>query len=394
MLKKEELKKLLEQGKSNLEIADKSGVGLRTVEKWKQQYGFSNGNGLKFEDRVNVEKVKLLSDKEKSVFQRLLKEKARTETIIDELKGSIPKLPTIKPNLAVLPRNPLKNREDPILLFGDLHIGQDVNPAVVGGLGKYNFETFKERLGRLQDGLLKVLSFEMPNRNMENLKIFMLGDMVEGLNIYSSQPYDTELHLVDQMIKGVKEVSDFILSLSNVFKTVSIFGVPGNHGVPGGKHGGSPFDLNFDRLFYHFVQERLSNNKNINFQIAREWFQVVEVMGWEFLLIHGDQIKGFGGFPWYGWDKADSRYMRILNRPFSYLVSAHYHTCVMQATANGERFCNGSFVGANNLTRAIMNSSSPAQLLLGVDEEYGVTFRFPIYLQTKSERLPNIKVCR
>jgi hypothetical protein len=313
---------------------------------------------------------------------------------VDALRGSISKLPAITPKLAVFPKKVSKNKEELILLFGDLHIGQEVDSSIVGGLAEYNFEVFKDRLNRLKEGILKILYFEAPKRNIENLKIFMLGDMLDGLNIYSSQTYDTEMHIVDQMISGVAEVSDFILSLSGVFKNITVFGVPGNHGVPGGKRGGAPFDLNFDTLFYHFLSERLSNNKNIVFNVAREWFQVVEVMGWEFLLIHGDQIRGFGGFPWYGFDKADSRYMRILNRPFSYMVSAHYHTCVMQSTANGERFSNGAFVGANNLTRVIMNASLPSQLLLGVDESYGVTFRFPIYLQTKEERLPHIKVCR
>ncbi|MCX6706141.1 MAG: metallophosphoesterase, partial [Candidatus Woesebacteria bacterium] len=374
MLKKEDLKKLIEKGMSNADIAEQENVNIRTVEKWKQKYGFSNGNGIKFEDRVGIEKVKLLADKEKSVFKKLLKEKSRTENIIDAFRGSIPKLPKASPKLAELPKHTSKNKEELILLLGDLHIGQKVDLAVVVGLGEYNFDIFKERLSRLKEGILKILSYEVPRRSIENLKIFCLGDMIEGLNVFSSQAYETEMHVIDQVINGVSEIADFILSLSGIFKNIDVFAVPGNHGVPGGKHGGSPFDLNFDRLFYHFVSERLSNNKNIHFNIAKEWFQLVEILGWEFLAIHGDQIKGGGSFPWAGWDKVDSRYMRILNRPFHYLLSGHYHTCVSQATANGERFCNGSFVGANALTRAISNASVPSQMLLGISESFGITF--------------------
>ena len=67
------------------------------------------------------------------------------------------------------------------------------------------------------------------------LRIFFLGDIIEGSTIYKGQKRALDLITIDQVSQGVEYFSQFIYELAKHFPKVKCYGVPGNHGRIGDK---------------------------------------------------------------------------------------------------------------------------------------------------------------
>ncbi|GAF73430.1 unnamed protein product, partial [marine sediment metagenome] len=95
---------------------------------------------------------------------------------------------------------------------------------------------------------------------------------------------------------------------------------------------------------------------------------------------HGDDIKSWGGIPFYGINRSAAKWLGIeavQKRYFQYFVLGHFHSKGILQSPTGEKIINGSMVGSGEYG-ITMDFAHPLQLLFGVHQKYGKTWELSI----------------
>jgi hypothetical protein len=284
--------------------------------------------------------------------------------------------------------------EEMVLLWSDTHIGSYLEVEEAGGLGEYSVDVFNKRLAYLQRSLESIVEIHTSLAPCPAFNIFFLGDIIDGTTIFPGQQRQTDLHTVKQAMHAVAKIGDFLAWLACLKPwQVNCYCIVGNHGRVGRKGEEAPLN-NIEFLLYHFLAERLKEFPNISFNIPDTWFMVAERMGHRFLLQHGDDIGGWAGIPFYGVERSDARYSRMLKDygvDFHYLCVGHHH---QEAYFKSRVFMNGNWTGASELSVKNMQTNSlPTQKLIGVHHNHGAVWQRDIQLINPKNK-PAIKVWR
>jgi len=245
-----------------------------------------------------------------------------------------------KPKLTVFPpRQTVKKKgcdeEVFVLHLSDIHIGK-VTP-------QYDSAIAVERLNRIAKKVLKIAETRRNGARVEDIRVYLGGDMVEGEGIFPTQAHLIDSSVFDQACKVVPEaLASLILTFLANFGSVRVLAVPGNHGRNGSKHTGANPRTNWDSVAYEVmrlqVQSRLASQdrKRVSFDLpgdrSEDWYGVDQVYSWGNLLVHGQEIRGgFAGFPWYGAAKKAWGWIDCIPVPWDYLWIGHFH-CVLPNT--------------------------------------------------------------
>jgi hypothetical protein len=272
------------------------------------------------------------------------------------------------------------------LLWSDSQIGQLVDQKESGGLGSYNVDIFLERLEFLKVSLKTIFEIHLDNTPYPVFNLFFLGDIIEGSTIFPGQERQTDLHAVKQVVFAVDRIAEFLAWVAALYPwKVKCFCVVGNHGRLGKKGEMSPLN-NLDYLVYHYCREKLRQFKNVEFNISESWYMIVQKFGWKFLLVHGDDVRSWMGVPYYGLERSESRYQKMLSdyqSGFHYFCCGHHH---QEATIKSRIFMNGNWVGGSELSIKVLQvANPPTQLLFSVHPQFGVTWERNIQLQNPSK---------
>ena len=305
---------------------------------------------------------------EKNVIDNI---KEITEQVIAEL----PSLKRLSPPRIV--KGDLKP-ESWVLELSEYHYGQLVKAVEVGGLSEYNPEIARQRLSLLGEKIIRFLEY-YPNKPNE-LVITCLGDMVDGSILRGNQQSNIEFGVCKQVIEAVELVADFIVMLSAHFPKIRFYGVYGNHArlTPNPKD--SPPSENFDLLLYHFIGQRLKGLKGISVDYTEAQHMIVEINKHNFWLDHGDTVRGWAGYPYYGADRQKNNIMSILamfSEKADYMLMGHHH----RLGFFNNIIANGSVVGGDLFSIGKLRRMGIAeQVLFGVNEKHGVVWVRPIQL--------------
>ena len=137
---------------------------------------------------------------------------------------------------------------------------------------------------------------------------------------------------------------------------------------------------------------KTENGGNMNFMFSDAWFQLYESKGWIFCIIHGDDIKGWMGVPFYGVERAKARYMEMLNQYFTFFLLGHHHKEAMLPSDNGEKIINGNWVGGNSGSKMWMAANNPNQWMFTINEDEGIATREKIFFVNRKESKPKVKI--
>ena len=294
------------------------------------------------------------------------------------LKVSPPKKPKRRNLLAS------KHTEVAVLHLTDIHYGK-VTPT-------YNTSVCEERLLLLCEAVEEIVALRRTTATIDRLKLLLGGDMIEGQNIFPGQAMETEVDIVKQMIKeGPEIIANVILRMLQLFPRVEVEAVPGNHGRLD-RHGAK--SLNADSVFYEIVRtlvgkaakdesERISWNLPFDREDGRQWYARFKIIGdHEGMLVHGDQVRGQLGYPWYGWGKKVAGWgLNPETCGFQFVFGGHYHTQGSFPINNVRVMATASTESTNQYALENFSSAGPPEQRLNFfNRRYGLLAEYPVHL--------------
>lgn len=339
------------------------------------------------EDQLR-EEVKLLKRENSDYAKALASQEGLFDRIVEATRISVEK-PAYKParQKATLPARSV------VLPIYDLQFGAHVVASdTPGRKGSYDSRVFDQRLARYIEGVEGSLRDYAASHRLQEALIVLGGDMVEGDEIFPGQSWQLELDPPRQVWELAVKLGDALQRIIATAKSefgipkVGIYAVPGNHGKVGGKRGGArPTTYSWDWLLFKILADRLRAEPVEHFAIEPGGAVLFGAADFVFLAIHGDEIRGWGGLPFYGLTKFDGRAMRLHQTVYDYLLMGHHHQPASIPNGSGETIVSGDWMGGTNLSRMMTAASRPQQNVLFVARKWGITEVARIYLQSAAQ---------
>lgn len=275
----------------------------------------------------------------------------------------------------------------PTLFVSDIHYGETVFKAEVGGANEFDVKIANKRIETTFTHALYLVDSVLSPSDYEGLFLVLGGDMVSG-NIHEEiretngvAIFDAVLQCADQLEAGIK----FLLQR---FPKIVVPCVVGNHGrldkKPRMKRG--PAD-NYEYILYHILAGKFRGDERVTFIIPESYTCRFKIYNTRFLLTHGDQFKGGSGIagpatPWALGDHKLRKQMAAIEAytgiPSEYdvLLFGHFH----QLKFLGNMICNGSLKGFDEYAKKNnFPFEPPMQALWMTHPRYGVTLPMAVF---------------
>jgi hypothetical protein len=337
--------------------------------------------GSDIEQTQDIEAVKRqLNRVSKQLYEVKHKHADYLETVETAVKESVASI-KIKPVPAPKALRKGKKGEYCVPLLSDLQTGK-ITPD-------YNSAVARDRVMLYARKIVELADIQRLHHPVRHCVIPMLGDMVEGVDIFPGQQWLIDSTLYDQLFNTTPALlADFVRYLLANFETVTVHAVDGNHGRIGRRGQFGPMD-NADRMLYRILAMLLRDEPRFKLimtdpQGERNWYQVMELGNYKSLLIHGDQIRGHSGFPWYGLGKKVNGWgSGGIPEIFGDVLMGHYHQLGRIPLNQRSVWCNGSTESTNTFAAETLAAQShPSQWLLFVDPDAGrVTASYGVELK-------------
>jgi len=355
---------------TNRKLAEGLGRSLDSVERKLYRLDLKKTLEQKesLENAVTKEKQKIREKTDKQLLKKLIGQKASLEIITDILKEVVPKAKYKPHRFKHIPGD--RKEEIMGLNLGDIHIG------------RYPADLLFKKAETLYDAVLKLAKIHRSAYPVNHLVINMLGDIVDGDGIFPSQPFEQKFFLMEQMFTyGAPMLVDLFNRLSDHFESITINTVPGNHGR---KSKWTTKELNFDSMFYEYLRKATEGNKKIKWNINWNWYQVVDIFGWNFFLTHGANIRTWMNLPFYGMKEKGMRWKGSLPKDFDYFMMGHFHTMLSFKWNDFTAYISGTWLDNDRFALEILGmKSSTTQMVFGVSKKRGITWKYDVQLNGK-----------
>ncbi len=273
----------------------------------------------------------------------------------------------------------------PTLMLSDWHGGEHVFPAQVNGVNEYTVAIMRERATVLIDSTVHLLQIISPQMRYPGIVLPLAGDMISG-NIHEELSATNELNSMPAVLELFEILSGIIATLADVFRNVFLPCVGGNHGRDTHKIWNKDrHHTSFDWLLYQFLARRFANDKRVTFYIPDSTGAYYRVYDHAYWLVHGDGFRGGDGMigclgPILRGDhKTRSRNAQI-DQVYDTMIMGHWH----QYIHHGRVIVNGSLKGYDEYAfNAGFGFEQPQQALWLTHPKYGITYRMPVYVDSK-----------
>jgi hypothetical protein len=336
------------------------------------------------EEIGDAERIAELERANRSLNQRLARASSRTEEIASAVHRAFADALTTRPALPAVkkPDRDRRTRRAEVALWHltDWQLGKVTST--------YSTEKAIERVGLYCDKAVELTEIQRSHHPVRGCVIALGGDMIENTNTFPGQVYEIDSPRFAPITNQLTTVVDLIEHVARralgVYDWVQVIGEPGNHGRVGkpGEH--NRYD-NWDYLAYLFASQRLAGEKRFTFASETHWFQRIEIGAYRAMLIHGDEVKGFGGnLPMYALVRKGNAWKSgAAGWAFEDIYVGHYHNeNESSLAAGGKVYMTGSTESDNPYAAEFVAASAkPSQRLHFIDPERGrVTSRHQIYL--------------
>lgn len=249
----------------------------------------------------------------------------------------------------------------------------------------YNFEVMEKRVERFTEKAAQITEIMRADHPVRHCEILLGGDMLEGVSIFPGQHWELDGTLFDQVFRVADRIAWAIQQALQIYETVEVVGEWGNHGRLGKKGDGIKPSDNMDRIIYEIAKRKVQHEERlVDFKIWDKWYQHFTIGEYKGLLVHGDEIKGFGGnIPAYGILRKANSWASGVVPEFQDVYIGHYHQRMQLQMANGGSvFMTGSTESDNEYAREFVAATGqPSQRLNFIDPVKGrVTYETNIWV--------------
>ena len=260
-----------------------------------------------------------------------------------------------------------------VLKFSDWHIGQVTRAAETEGFGEFNYEIAQNSVDWIVQKFLANIAVNRRIYNIPQLYIFCEGDMISG-DIHEELRRTNEWPVPVQAIRSGELLARAVATTAPHFDEIHLIEVGAdNHGrlqpKPQAKEKSAN---NMSFVVYSHANALLARHGNIAPLLAEGMKQVVSVRGVNFMVEHGDAVRGglvYGLERERGRESAkrmaamlDARrglfdFQREVG--FDFLSVGHWH---VPSILSGNILVNGSLSGTDEFDHSQGRHSPPAQV--------------------------------
>lgn len=310
---------------------------------------------------------KTIDDQRKSLLSQ--------QELIETIAGWIPQIPTVTPPQLIYK----PGREEAITggLWSDFHCNRTVSYLQTEGFGEYNEEIFCSRFWKMLQKTVAITEIQRQEHNIRRLAVFQLGDAMNDEFRDENKRANIAPNLV-ATIKFASPITQGFRFLLQHFEVIEVFWHSGNEGRNTVKMPAKFRTDNWDYLLGMLLQIILAEeirHGRIVFHLPQSWSSIAEVMGWKFLLSHGNDVKGsVWGIPEYGLRRWEDRQHKM-RRPsrkhpdrkdYDKWFHGHFHT----AYITGDRVGNGALTGTDEYAYNLSLADDPSQWLTFITEQH------------------------
>ena len=282
----------------------------------------------------------------------------------------------------------------PVTMWSDWHWDETVKSEEVGFLNEYNSDVQRERLKRLTQTVIDISYEHMVNPSYPGIVVNLGGDMVTG-EIHDELTDTNQRYIFQTLLDLQDNLVASLTLLADQFGQVFVPCVVGNHGrgtlKPRMK---GVVYTSYEWHLYNQLERYFRNDPRFTFFISPETDVHYRVYNHRILLTHGDRmgVKGGDGIigaigPIMRGAVKIGRSESQVGRDFDQLVIGHWHQYMDLKGVT----VNGTSKGYDEFARLALRASyePPIQALWFVNEKYGTTARWPIFLETPRQSTPN-----
>tara|TARA_R110002012_G_scaffold138830_1_gene295714 strand:- start:333 stop:1391 length:1059 start_codon:yes stop_codon:yes gene_type:complete len=339
---------------------------------------FAEAESLKIQ-QLKADNLRLLKQLDKAKNKKADLIEALLEAVHTNLrtwdKPKIPKPTVSKKN---------KTEEIAVAVLSDVQLAK-VTPD-------YSTEVAEARVIEYANKIVTLTNLQRHAHTIKKCAVLVAGDIVEGELIFPGQQHLIDASLYNQVtVDGPRILTKFFDILLANFEEVDVTWVIGNHGSLGGRARKDYHpDSNSDRMLGKIMSMIYDKEKRITWQIPtgdEHWFGIADLgKNCRFFVWHGDNVRGHGGFPWYGFGKKLLGWKALaaakLMPDFDYAIAGHFHTPTTMYVNDIRLWVNGSTESYNTYAQEQLASMGrPCQYLLFVKPGIGVTAEYLVNLE-------------
>jgi hypothetical protein len=261
--------------------------------------------------------------------RQLAQSKAKTEALVEAVEQAAREAAVTvgRPTIPTPQKDARKRAEEVALIHAtDWQCGKRT--------GTFDSEILATRIGQLAGKVAKLTEIQRADHPVRRCVLMLGGDMVEGVAIFPGQAWEVDSTLYDQLFTAARIVEQLVVDLLAVFERVDVVCEYGNHGRLGRK-GDFPGQDNIDLFMYRMVAERLTDQR-VSWQFSTDWRQLFQIGEYKALLVHGDEIKSFGGnTPAFGILRKATAWASGVVPEFADVYLGHFHTPMTLTMPNG-----------------------------------------------------------
>jgi len=259
-----------------------------------------------------------------------------------------------------------------VLKLSDWHVGERVSAQETEGYNRYNWALAQLRIYSIVRAFLNWVEVQRAAYNIEECALFCEGDYVSG-DIHGELKATNEFPLPVQTARAGMLLGEVFRIITAHFDHVTAYMCGAdNHGRLTPKPQAKQKTTNNMSFLVHELAKAVASDcKNLDCVTSECAKILAKVGGWRFLIEHGDSVRGWGGNPYYGFDRMfgkEAKRRMNTDKGFDYWSIAHFH---VPAIIDNRIIVNGSLSGTSEFDHLCGRHSDPAQVAFLVHPTHG-----------------------
>lgn len=319
-------------------------------------------------DYIERQKMRDLTRQVNDIYRS----ESRSELLRETISDAIANLPQLAIHTSPISHS---GEKTVVVSIGDLHYGAKIKVEGLMGetINEYNSEIFEKRMCKLLAEIVDICDKE----DVGFVSVFFVGDLIDGM-LRQSQLMKLQYGMVESTIRLSEFLSQWLNALS-VRADVSVYAVSGNHSEirPLGSKKGQFDDENLEKIVMWYLAERLRENKSITIQSDVKKMNLVNIRGFNFLLMHGDGEKKI--------EQIARDTINLYGEHIDFFVCGHKHReqeipSGMTSDGNSVVIRVPSICGTDTFANSKGYGGRPGAVVTVIEQNYGRRCVYPIQL--------------